>query len=147
VDEPAILAWETGNELPNPPTAWSARISAYIKSLDSNHLVLDGTYGINQQVSVAARPVLWWASVTNANRELSLQLPGQHRTVADYAIATSVSHSMVPPSSALALTRTPIHGFTSTRDGTWQGAGACALAACRQDARVAPLQLQLTGGL
>lgn len=40
-DDKAILAWETGNELYNP-SAWSQEISAYIKSLDSNHLVMDG---------------------------------------------------------------------------------------------------------
>lgn len=45
-DDPAILAWETGNEL-NAPANWTALIAAYIKSIDSNHLVLDGNYGIN----------------------------------------------------------------------------------------------------
>jgi len=41
-EDKAILAWETGNELYSPP-AWTAEIAAYIKSLDTNHLVLDGT--------------------------------------------------------------------------------------------------------
>lgn len=40
-DDKALLAWETGNELLNP-YSWSKEIAAYIKSLDSNHLVLDG---------------------------------------------------------------------------------------------------------
>ena len=40
-DDKAILAWETGNELSNPP-AWSREIAAYIKSVDPNHLVIDG---------------------------------------------------------------------------------------------------------
>ena len=40
-DDPAILCWETGNELQSPP-AWTREIAAYIKSLDSNHLVMDG---------------------------------------------------------------------------------------------------------
>jgi len=44
-DEPAIAAWETGNEL-LAPADWTARIAAFIKSLDANHLVMDGTYGI-----------------------------------------------------------------------------------------------------
>jgi endo-1,4-beta-mannosidase len=39
-DDKAILAWETGNELANP-YSWSREIAAYIKSLDSNHLVLE----------------------------------------------------------------------------------------------------------
>lgn len=46
-DDPTILAWETGNELSNPPVSWTQTIADYIKSIDSNHLVLDGTYGIN----------------------------------------------------------------------------------------------------
>jgi hypothetical protein len=40
-DDKAILAWETGNELHSPP-AWTREITAYIKTLDRNHLVLDG---------------------------------------------------------------------------------------------------------
>jgi len=42
-DDKAILAWETGNELKSP-AAWVSQIAAHIKSLDSNHLVLDGTH-------------------------------------------------------------------------------------------------------
>lgn len=50
-NEPAILAWETGNELSVYPNAWSysgwtGDIAAYIKSIDGNHLVGDGKYGI-----------------------------------------------------------------------------------------------------
>jgi hypothetical protein len=40
-DDKAILCWETGNELSSPP-AWTREIAAYIKSLDTNHLVMDG---------------------------------------------------------------------------------------------------------
>lgn len=40
-DDPAILAWETGNELHVPPE-WTRRIAATIKRLDPNHLVIDG---------------------------------------------------------------------------------------------------------
>jgi mannan endo-1,4-beta-mannosidase len=42
-DDKAILAWETGNELHSPP-GWTKQIAAHIKSLDSQHLVLDGTH-------------------------------------------------------------------------------------------------------
>ena len=45
-NDPTILAWETGNEL-QPPISWTQTISAYIKSIDSNHLVVDGTPGVN----------------------------------------------------------------------------------------------------
>jgi len=40
-DDPTILAWETGNELQNPPE-WALEIGAYIKQLDPNHLLIDG---------------------------------------------------------------------------------------------------------
>lgn len=46
-DDKAILAWETGNEL-YPKDAWTQEMSAYIKSMDSNHIVMDGRYGISQ---------------------------------------------------------------------------------------------------
>ncbi len=38
----AILAWETGNEIVTP-FSWTKTVAAYIKSIDSNHLVLEGT--------------------------------------------------------------------------------------------------------
>ena len=44
-DEPAIAIWETGNELA-PPADWTASLATFIKSVDANHLVMDGTYGI-----------------------------------------------------------------------------------------------------
>ena len=40
-DDKAVLCWETGNELSSPPS-WTREIAAYIKSLDHNHLVMDG---------------------------------------------------------------------------------------------------------
>ncbi len=40
-DDKAVLCWETGNELSSPPS-WTRTIAAYIKSLDTNHLVMDG---------------------------------------------------------------------------------------------------------
>jgi hypothetical protein len=42
-DDKAILAWETGNELHSPPE-WTRQIAAHLKSLDPQHLVLDGTH-------------------------------------------------------------------------------------------------------
>lgn len=49
-DDPAILGWETGNELDSTP-AWTRRISAFIKSQDENHLVIDGyaLHGVRQE--------------------------------------------------------------------------------------------------
>lgn len=40
-DDKAVLAWETGNELLSP-APWTKEIAAYIKSLDKNHLIIDG---------------------------------------------------------------------------------------------------------
>jgi hypothetical protein len=37
----AILCWETGNELESP-AGWTREIAAFVKSLDPNHLVMDG---------------------------------------------------------------------------------------------------------
>jgi mannan endo-1,4-beta-mannosidase len=44
VDDKSILCWETGNELGSPP-AWTKTISTFIKSIDTNHLVMDGYAG------------------------------------------------------------------------------------------------------
>ncbi|KAJ3273055.1 hypothetical protein HDV01_004832 [Terramyces sp. JEL0728] len=44
-DDPAILCWETGNEIePNPE--WTLDIAKYIKQLDANHLVMDASNGL-----------------------------------------------------------------------------------------------------
>jgi hypothetical protein len=40
-DDKAILCWETGNELESP-APWTREIAGFIKSLDRNHLVMDG---------------------------------------------------------------------------------------------------------
>ncbi len=58
-DDKAILAWETGNELHSPP-AWTQQIAAHIRSLDSQHLVLDGTH----------REVLLPSSLEDSNIDL-----------------------------------------------------------------------------
>lgn len=47
-DDKAILCWETGNEL-RSPEAWTREICRYIKSIDKNHLVMDGFYAIDNQ--------------------------------------------------------------------------------------------------
>ena len=45
-DDKAVLAWETGNELVCPHE-WTTKAAAYIKSLDNNHLVIDGFHATN----------------------------------------------------------------------------------------------------
>ena len=42
-NDKAILAWETGNELQSPH-AWAHEIAVTIKSIDGQHLVLDGRH-------------------------------------------------------------------------------------------------------
>ena len=50
-DDKAILCWETGNELTSP-FEWTRTITRYIKSMDRNHLILDGYFAIDD------RPIL-----------------------------------------------------------------------------------------
>lgn len=50
-NDPAIMAWETGNELlwvdnPQAFKNWTQNIADYIKSVDNKHLVVDGAYGV-----------------------------------------------------------------------------------------------------
>ncbi len=40
-NDKSILCWETGNEL-SSPYSWVKEIASYIKSIDSNHLLMDG---------------------------------------------------------------------------------------------------------
>jgi mannan endo-1,4-beta-mannosidase len=44
-DDPAVFSWELGNEPRNYPLAWIYDTAAYIKSLDSNHMVTTGLEG------------------------------------------------------------------------------------------------------
>lgn len=48
-DDKAILAWETGNEIRPVSHAWTNEMAACIKSIDKNHLVVDGKYGIDDE--------------------------------------------------------------------------------------------------
>lgn len=41
-NDPAVLAWELGNELRNAPDEWISEMAAYIKSIDNKHLVMNG---------------------------------------------------------------------------------------------------------
>ena len=42
LDDKSVLCWETGNELRGATITWTKTISAFIKSIDTNHLVMDG---------------------------------------------------------------------------------------------------------
>ena len=54
-DDKAILCWETGNEL-SSPASWTHEIAHYIKSIDQNHLVMDGVNGGRLRPEFAQRP-------------------------------------------------------------------------------------------
>ncbi len=41
-EDKAVLAWETGNEIVTP-FSWTREVAAYVKSIDSHHLVMEGT--------------------------------------------------------------------------------------------------------
>ena len=41
-EDPAILAWETGNELRGAPVEWTLEMAEYIKGIDGKHHVVDG---------------------------------------------------------------------------------------------------------
>lgn len=56
-DDPAILAWETGNELTPPTSAWTSEIGAFIKNIDNNHLLIDGKYGIDASSLEESSPI------------------------------------------------------------------------------------------
>ncbi|MCK9280073.1 MAG: cellulase family glycosylhydrolase [Melioribacteraceae bacterium] len=43
-EDKALFAWETGNEL-EAPFSWTKEIAAYVKSLDNNHLLVEGIRG------------------------------------------------------------------------------------------------------
>lgn len=45
-NDKSILCWETGNELKSP-YSWVKEIAAYIKGMDTNHLLMDGFYAID----------------------------------------------------------------------------------------------------
>ncbi|MEW4925537.1 cellulase family glycosylhydrolase [Algibacter sp. 2305UL17-15] len=45
-NDKTIMAWESGNELQNPPE-WAIDIARYVKSIDKNHLFMDGFFAIH----------------------------------------------------------------------------------------------------
>ncbi len=50
-NDPTIMAWETGNEL-HPTDSWTLTISDYIKSVDANHLIIDGSEQVNPNATL-----------------------------------------------------------------------------------------------
>ena len=56
-EDKAILCWETGNEL-TAPQSWTHEIVKYIKSIDKNHLVMDGYHGSQLLNRVVEEPLV-----------------------------------------------------------------------------------------
>lgn len=46
-DDPTIMMWETGNELDDPPKAWTEAVANWIHNKAPNHLVASGRYGVS----------------------------------------------------------------------------------------------------
>jgi len=73
-DDKAVLGWETGNEL-EAPLSWQNTIAAYIRSIDKNHLVLEGTHAqllTEEEVADSNFDVLsthYYTSLQNAVRD------------------------------------------------------------------------------
>lgn len=73
-DDKAVLGWETGNEM-EAPFSWQNTIAAYIKSIDKNHLVLEGIHTqllTEQEVADTNFDVLsthYYTSLKNAVRD------------------------------------------------------------------------------
>jgi mannan endo-1,4-beta-mannosidase len=59
-DDMAILCWETGNELTSP-IEWTVEITRYIKSMDKNHLILDGFHAIDDKTPVREESIKEWS--------------------------------------------------------------------------------------
>ncbi len=75
-DDKAILAWETGNELICPPE-WTVKAAAYIKSIDRNHLVMDGFHLLpirdlllqDKNIDIVTThhyPIMFWVTISPA---------------------------------------------------------------------------------
>lgn len=47
-NDATVMAWETGNELDDPPANWTDSIASYIKALAPSQLVMDGSYGVQK---------------------------------------------------------------------------------------------------
>jgi hypothetical protein len=73
-DDKAILCWETGNELFSP-VPWTIEIAGCIKSLDTNHLVMDGFN------ASALRPES--LAMTNVDIVTTHHYPGNKKSFAD----------------------------------------------------------------
>jgi hypothetical protein len=94
-DNPAIMSWETGNELPMGSggaaefTAWTSTISTYIKSIAPRQLVMDGGFDLGDltlpDVDIQS-PHFYPISTRSLSQVLSLlSSPDQALVIGEYA--------------------------------------------------------------
>jgi hypothetical protein len=76
-DDKAILCWETGNEL-TAPFSWTVQITRFMKSLDKNHLVMDGSRGDPRNIVPSVQP--------GALTEPSIDIVTTHHYESDAAV-------------------------------------------------------------
>lgn len=79
-DDKAILAWQFGNELDKAkiPEAWHAEMAVYMKSIDSNHLIMYGhryiPKAVDPNIAIVDPHHLYqvdWCKLTQADRAAS----------------------------------------------------------------------------
>lgn len=58
-NDPTVLAFELGNELPSPPASWSTSVSSLVKLLSPTTLTISGTYGLqSSEFSIPSLDIL-----------------------------------------------------------------------------------------
>jgi mannan endo-1,4-beta-mannosidase len=56
-DDPTIMAWELGNEIDKANAAWISEVAAHLKSVDPNHLIIDGGHKTIPSVSLSDKNI------------------------------------------------------------------------------------------
>jgi hypothetical protein len=106
-DDKAILGWETGNEL-LCPHKWTARAAEFIKSLDKNHLVIDGFHTMTLRDQ----------SIEDKN--IDIVTTHYYPVIAGLSISTAQMIDMIRSNAALARGKKPYFvgefGFIPTQD-------------------------------
>jgi mannan endo-1,4-beta-mannosidase len=109
-DDRAIMAWETGNEL-QPPFSWTKEIAAYVKSLDRNHLLIEGVMAKEISREALEDPNIDILSTHHyGDPKVSLEYIVKNQTIArgkkPYLIG---EYGIIPTQDIRAITDTIIH--------------------------------------
>ena len=79
-EDKAILGWETGNELEVGAFSWTKEIAAYVKTLDKNHLLIEGTHSqvvLDESIAEPTIDVLSTHYYRPASQMIKLMLDAQ----------------------------------------------------------------------